>query len=51
MVRYEAHDVNPDMSFLEMLDVVNEEPDRQGRGARSRSSTIAAKASAAPAAS
>src|SRR3954452_4733226 len=24
MVRYEARDVNPDMSFLEMLDVVNE---------------------------
>ena len=23
MVRYEAHDINPDMSFLEMLDVVN----------------------------
>jgi succinate dehydrogenase / fumarate reductase iron-sulfur subunit len=25
MVRYDARDVNPDMSFLEMLDVVNEE--------------------------
>jgi len=25
MVRYEARNVNPDMSFLEMLDVVNEE--------------------------
>ncbi len=25
MTRYEAKDVNPDMSFLEMLDVVNEE--------------------------
>jgi succinate dehydrogenase / fumarate reductase iron-sulfur subunit len=25
MVRYEAKDINPDMSFLEMLDVVNEE--------------------------
>ena len=24
MVRYEAGDVNPDMSFLEMLDVLNE---------------------------
>ena len=23
MVRYEAEDINPDMSFLEMLDVVN----------------------------
>ena len=34
MVRYEVPDVNPEMSFLEMLDVLNEEPDRQGRGAR-----------------
>ena len=24
MVRYEARDISPDMSFLEMLDVVNE---------------------------
>src|SRR5690349_99446 len=24
MVRYEAHDISPDMSFLEMLDVLNE---------------------------
>jgi succinate dehydrogenase / fumarate reductase iron-sulfur subunit len=24
MVRYDAHDISPDMSFLEMLDVVNE---------------------------
>ena len=24
MVRYEADDISPDMSFLEMLDVVNE---------------------------
>ena len=24
MVKYEARDINPDMSFLEMLDVVNE---------------------------
>ena len=30
MVRYEAPDVNPDMSFLEMLDVLNE--DLTGRG-------------------
>jgi len=28
--RYEAKDVSPDMSFLEMLDVVNEELTRQG---------------------
>ena len=33
MVRYEANDVNPDMSMLELLDVVNEEPDLKGRGA------------------
>lgn len=30
MVRYEAKDVNPDMSFLEMLDVVNEELTSKG---------------------
>jgi succinate dehydrogenase / fumarate reductase iron-sulfur subunit len=30
LVRYEARDVSPDMSFLEMLDVVNEELTRQG---------------------
>ena len=30
MVRYEAHDVSPDMSFLEMLDVVNERLMEQG---------------------
>lgn len=29
-VRYEANDVNPDMSFLEMLDVVNEELIQKG---------------------
>ena len=32
-VTYEAQDVSPDMSFLEMLDVVNEELIAQGRGA------------------
>jgi succinate dehydrogenase / fumarate reductase iron-sulfur subunit len=25
MVRYEARDISPDMSFLEMLDVLNEQ--------------------------
>ncbi len=30
---YEANDVSPDMSFLEMLDVVNEDLIAQGRGA------------------
>ncbi len=32
-VTYEAPDVSPDMSFLEMLDVVNEELINEGRGA------------------
>ena len=32
-VTYEAGDISPDASFLEMLDVVNEEPDRERRGA------------------
>jgi succinate dehydrogenase / fumarate reductase iron-sulfur subunit len=31
MVRYEAHDISPDMSFLEMLDVVNERLQEQGQ--------------------
>jgi succinate dehydrogenase / fumarate reductase, iron-sulfur subunit len=30
MVRYEAHDISPDMSFLEMLDVLNERLMEQG---------------------
>ena len=30
MARYEAHDISPDMSFLEMLDVVNERLMEQG---------------------
>jgi succinate dehydrogenase / fumarate reductase iron-sulfur subunit len=30
MVRYEARDISPDMSFLEMLDVVNEELVQRG---------------------
>ena len=33
METYPADDVSPDMSFLEMLDVVNEELIKQGRGA------------------
>jgi succinate dehydrogenase / fumarate reductase iron-sulfur subunit len=33
MERYEARNVNPDMSFLEMLDVVNEGLIRQGKDA------------------
>src|SRR5690348_13219810 len=31
LVRYEARDVSPDMSFLEMLDVVNEDLMTQGQ--------------------
>jgi succinate dehydrogenase / fumarate reductase iron-sulfur subunit len=31
MVRYEARDISPDMSFLEMLDVVNERLQQEGQ--------------------
>lgn len=31
LVRYEARDISPDMSFLEMLDVVNERLQHEGR--------------------
>ena len=50
LVDYTADDVSPDMSFLEMLDVVNEGAGQEGRGRRSRSTRTAAKASAACAA-
>ena len=43
VVEYEATDVSPDMSFLEMLDVVNERLDRARARSRSRSTTTAAK--------
>ena len=33
MHTYEVDDVSADMSFLEMLDVLNERAQRQGRGA------------------
>ena len=33
MVHYPATDISPDMSFLEMLDVVNEDLAEEGRGA------------------
>ena len=42
---------NPDMSMLEMLDVRERRPDSERAKSRSHSSTIAAKASAARAAS
>ena len=48
---YPMTDVNADMSFLEMLDVLNEDADRARARSRSPSITIAAKASAARAAS
>ena len=48
--RYQVDDVDPDMSFLEMLDVLNERLIGRARS-RSRSTTTAARASAAPAAS
>ena len=47
-VEYQAKNIIPDMSFLEMLDVVNEEIARTGVRNRLRSITIVAKASAAP---
>ena len=49
MVTYEVTDVSPDMSFLEMLDVLNERLIAKAR-TRSRSTTTAARASAACAA-
>ena len=48
METYDAPDISEEMSFLEMLDVVNERLNAEGRS-RSRSSTTAARASAAPA--
>ena len=45
---YEAPDVSPDMSFLEMLDVINDTLIARGR-IRSRSTPTAAKGSADPA--
>jgi succinate dehydrogenase / fumarate reductase iron-sulfur subunit len=45
---YEAKSISPDASFLEMLDLVNEDLLAKGES-RSRSITTAAKASAAPA--
>jgi hypothetical protein len=46
-VDYPRANLNPDMSFLEMLDVVNDELTRQRARSRSRSRTTAARASAA----
>ena len=51
MVDYEATDVSAHMSFLEMLDVLNEQLDRRRARSRSPSTTTAARASAARAAS
>ena len=50
MHTYQVDDVSADMSFLEMLDVLNEELIAEGRGARSPSTPTAARASAACAA-
>ena len=49
MVEHQAGDISPDMSFLEMLDVVNERL-MQREKSPSRSTMIAGKGSAAPAA-
>jgi succinate dehydrogenase / fumarate reductase iron-sulfur subunit len=50
MVRYEVPDVNHEMSFLEMLDVLNEDLIARAKS-RWPSTTTAARASAACAAS
>ncbi len=50
MATYEVDGVSPDMSFLEMLDVLNERADRSTARSRSPSTTTAARASAARAA-
>jgi succinate dehydrogenase / fumarate reductase iron-sulfur subunit len=50
MVDYPVTDISEDMSFLEMLDVLNDTLVREGKGTESPSTTIAAKASAVPAA-
>ena len=44
---YPLDGISPDMSFLEMLDVLNERLDQAGARSRSRSTTTAARASAA----
>ena len=50
MVTYEVDDISADMSFLEMLDVLNEQLIADGRGADRVRLTTAARASAACAA-
>ena len=51
MVQYQVKDVNEHASFLEMLDVLNEQLAERTARSRSPSSTTAARGSAAPAAS
>jgi succinate dehydrogenase / fumarate reductase iron-sulfur subunit len=46
MVDYPVTDISEDMSFLEMLDVLNDKLVREGKGTRSLSTTIVARASA-----
>ena len=50
LVSYDVPGVSPEMSFLEMLDVLNERLIERGRSCRSPSITTAARGSAAPAA-
>lgn len=45
-VDYTVENISPDTSFLEMLDILNNEPDPQGRGARRVRPWTAARASA-----
>ena len=49
LVSYDVPDVSPEMSFLEMLDVLNERLINEGKSLWP-STTIAARGSAAPAA-
>ena len=48
LVNYDVHDISPNTSFLEMLDILNENLLR-AEGNQSRSTLIAAKEFAAPA--
>ena len=50
LVTYKVKDISPDMSFLEMLDVLNEQLNAAGRGAHRVRLATAARASAACAA-
>ena len=46
---YEMRDVSAEMSFLELFDILNDAAQRRRATSRSRSTTTAVRASAAPA--